>query len=111
MEINFSLQQKKKCEKNKKRLAFFKKGIYNTTCRCETATKNALLAQLVEHLTLNQGVRGSSPRRRRCRPDILLMNKTDIGSFYVFRYDMKSLICRMLPWSIFADEAFVLAVL
>ena len=24
----------------------------------------ALLAQLVEHLTLNQGVRGSSPRRR-----------------------------------------------
>ena len=26
--------------------------------------KDALLAQLVEHLTLNQGVRGSSPRRR-----------------------------------------------
>ena len=25
---------------------------------------DALLAQLVEHLTLNQGVRGSSPRRR-----------------------------------------------
>ena len=27
-------------------------------------TKYALLAQLVEHLTLNQGVRGSSPRWR-----------------------------------------------
>ena len=26
--------------------------------------KNALLAQLVEHLTLNQGVQGSSPWRR-----------------------------------------------
>ena len=25
---------------------------------------NALLAQLAEHLTLNQGVRGSNPRRR-----------------------------------------------
>ena len=31
------------------------------------AKQNALLAQLVEHLTLNQGVRGSSPRRRRQR--------------------------------------------
>ncbi len=30
----------------------------------KTASKYALLAQLVEHLTLNQGVRGSSPRWR-----------------------------------------------
>ncbi len=33
----------------------------------EVASKYALLAQLVEHLTLNQGVRGSSPRWRTTR--------------------------------------------
>ena len=32
--------------------------------RCKTFIMNALLAQLVEHLTLNQGVQGSSPWRR-----------------------------------------------
>ena len=43
-------------------LAFFEKGVYNIFCVKENA--HASLAQLVEHLTLNQGVRGSSPRRR-----------------------------------------------
>ena len=32
----------------------------------ETKTKQAPLAHLVEHLTLNQGVQGSSPWRRTC---------------------------------------------
>ena len=37
------------------------------SCRCgrhNNDTENAPLAQLVEHLTLNQGVQGSSPWRR-----------------------------------------------
>ncbi len=44
----------------KKRLAFLTIIIYNTPCVEEIHTQ-ALLAQLVEHLTLNQGVQGSSP--------------------------------------------------
>ena len=32
--------------------------------------KYALLAQLVEHLTLNQGVQGSSPWRRIGKPEL-----------------------------------------
>ena len=32
--------------------------------RCNSVNAFALLAQLVEHLTLNQGVQGSSPWRR-----------------------------------------------
>ena len=35
--------------------------VYNNACLVK---RNALLAQLVEHLTLNQGVQGSSPWRR-----------------------------------------------
>ena len=34
----------------------------------DEAITNALLAQLVEHLTLNQGVQGSSPWRRTREP-------------------------------------------
>ena len=37
------------------------------SCRCgrhNNDTENAPLAQLVEHLTLNQGVQGSNPWRR-----------------------------------------------
>ena len=41
-------------------LAISDAAIYNISC----VMKCAPLAQLVEHLTLNQGVRGSSPRRR-----------------------------------------------
>ncbi len=45
-------------------LAFYEKLYYNTFCSSGRRTNkmiNALLAQLVEHLTLNQGVQGSSP--------------------------------------------------
>ena len=51
----------------KKLLAFSKKLLYNITCVKETQKQNkenkenARLAQLVEHLTLNQGVQGSNP--------------------------------------------------
>ena len=49
----------------KKMLAFHKHFAYNNTCVQENGLfrnrKHALLAQLVEHLTLNQGVQGSSP--------------------------------------------------
>ena len=52
----------------KKVLAFHNNIAYNNTCvRQEKSspddkiTSYALLAQLVEHLTLNQGVQGSSP--------------------------------------------------
>ena len=40
---------------------------YNNSCveeQTHNQIANALLAQLVEHLTLNQGVQGSSPWRR-----------------------------------------------
>ena len=39
------------------------------SCRCgrrNNDTENAPLAQLVEHLTLNQGVQGSNPWRCIC---------------------------------------------
>ena len=48
----------------KKGVAFWQQLIYNTICVEEHETqkqKNARLAQLVEHLTLNQGVKGSNP--------------------------------------------------
>ena len=52
-------------QKIKKVLAFLYGYGYNNTCvRKDAEKQKALLAQLVEHLTLNQGVRGSSPRRR-----------------------------------------------
>ena len=51
----------------KKTLAKHKTLYYNNFCvlqRTQTAdTGHAPLAQLVEHLTLNQGVQGSSPWR------------------------------------------------
>ena len=43
-------------------LAFVLGMCYITTCPVED-TRNGPLAQLVEHLTLNQGVQGSSPWR------------------------------------------------
>ena len=47
----------------KKKLAFFSIVIYNVPCveSSQQFQMHALLAQLVEHLTLNQGVQGSSP--------------------------------------------------
>ena len=51
---------KKKMEKNGKRFGRTKIKDY----LCTRKTRNALVAQLVEHLTLNQGVQGSSPCRR-----------------------------------------------
>ena len=57
--------KKRRNSKNlKKLLAFSKKLLYNITCVKETQKQNkenARLAQLVEHLTLNQGVQGSNP--------------------------------------------------
>ena len=47
-------------EKNGKRFGRTKIKDY----LCTRKTRNALVAQLVEHLTLNQGVQGSSPCRR-----------------------------------------------
>ena len=49
-------------KKIKKVLAFWKNVLYNKHCVWEIYKKEyARLAQLVEHLTLNQGVQGSSP--------------------------------------------------
>ena len=57
--------KKRRNSKNlKKLLAFSKKLLYNINCVKETQKQNkenARLAQLVEHLTLNQGVQGSNP--------------------------------------------------
>ncbi len=50
-----------------KKLDFLMSVWYHISCaEAVKLSKNiyALLAQLVEHLTLNQGVRGSSPRWR-----------------------------------------------
>ena len=48
----------------KKVLAFWEMMYYNHFCVEKMNVGNALLAQLVEHLTLNQGVQGSSPWQR-----------------------------------------------
>ena len=47
--------------KNKKMLAFYHKVVYYTLCALKQAHTYGPLAQLVEHLTLNQGVQGSNP--------------------------------------------------
>ena len=62
----FFSSSKKNIKKIKKVLAILKYILYNKF-RLEETIKNisfALLAQLEEHLTLNQGVQGSSPWRR-----------------------------------------------
>ena len=55
-----------KIKKYKKMLALLNKLMYTLFC-CDdyniANNKYGPLAHLVEHLTLNQGVRGSSPRR------------------------------------------------
>ena len=52
----------KNVKNRKKQLTFWLP--YTIIQHVERQTTDALLAQLVEHLTLNQGVQGSSPWRR-----------------------------------------------
>ena len=49
-------------KKNGKTFGSFEKSSY--LCTRNSEIRHALVAQLVEHLTLNQGVQGSSPCRR-----------------------------------------------
>ena len=54
----------KKFVKKRKKCLHFQKGYYIITFvveRCDRKIRDARLAQLVEHLTLNQGVQGSNP--------------------------------------------------
>ena len=56
------------------------------SCRCErhnSDTENAPLAQLVEHLTLNQGVQGSSPWRCTRENCFWRLRSSGDGSFFV----------------------------
>ena len=60
---NEKFSNEKICKKRKKCL-HFQKGYYIITLvveRCDRKIRDARLAQLVEHLTLNQGVQGSNP--------------------------------------------------
>ncbi len=58
--------------------------MYNRFC-CRGSTSYAPLAQLAEHLTLNQGVQGSNPWRRTITEISDFMN---LGSFLF--YDLES---------------------
>ena len=75
-------------QKNSKKFGGIKKTSYLCNRKQEN---NALVAQLVEHLTLNQGVQGSNPCRRTkrekeyfslffCILPTRLMAHTDYGS-------------------------------
>ena len=83
-------------------------GIKKTSYLCNRKQEsNALVAQLVEHLTLNQGVQGSNPCRRtkrekeyffslffcivpslKCHTDILKLNRFFIGVKEYDSYEM-----------------------
>ena len=55
------------------------------SCRCgrhNNDKENAPLAQLVEHLTLNQGVQGSNPWRRTKRSLMIWSQEPGCGAFY-----------------------------
>ena len=57
------------------------------SCRCgrhNNDTENAPLAQLVEHLTLNQGVQGSSPWRCTRENCFWRLRSSGDGSFFAF---------------------------
>ena len=57
------------------------------SCRCgryNNYTENAPLAQLVEHLTLNQGVQGSSPWRCTRENCFWRLRSSGDGSFFAF---------------------------
>ena len=69
-------------------LAFWILLGYNHSCvvKYKQTIKYALLAHLVEHLTLNQGVRGSSPRRRTCKgPSLTDVRAVGLGLFILFK--------------------------
>ena len=60
----YSEKKQRNSIKNKKTLEIIKKILYNIPCvkeKINSIMRNAPLAQLVEHLTLNQGVQGSNP--------------------------------------------------
>ena len=59
------------------------------SCRCgrhNNDKENAPLAQLVEHLTLNQGVRGSSPWRCTRENRFWRHRSSGDGSFFGFNF-------------------------
>ena len=61
------------------------------SCRCgrhNNDKENAPLAQLVEHLTLNQGVQGSNPWRRTVK-SLLIWQRCRIGRlFLLYKFKM-----------------------
>ena len=62
---SFMLKNFKIFKKYKKKACIFPRHVYNNVCaENKTLIKCARLAQLVEHLTLNQGVQGSNPWSR-----------------------------------------------
>ena len=69
----------------KKPLAILLKVYYNVPCHSERVTNIhmifAPLAQLVEHLTLNQGVQGSSPWR--CTGSLGACVYAGLGAFFL----------------------------
>ena len=50
--------------------------------------KDALVAQLVEHLTLNQGVQGSNP----CRRTKVIVNHLEMIDDFVYGYPLPYLV-------------------
>ena len=64
------------------------------SCRCgrhNNDTQNAPLAQLVEHLTLNQGVQGSSPWRCTRENRFWRHRSSGDGSFFAPGYSLDTL--------------------
>ena len=54
--------------------------------KAQNNLRNAPLAHLVEHLTLNQGVRGSSPRRPTCKSIGFAEEAAESVFFLYFRF-------------------------
>ena len=52
-------------------------------CTRNSEIRHALVAQLVEHLTLNQGVQGSSPCRR-TNHEVMAASDVDVSHLFVF---------------------------
>ena len=68
--------------------------IYNQSCVLRNAKEHASLAQLVEHLTLNQGVQGSSPWRR---TQELIFGTLEPGGRFFFCSTAKTLYFQGFP--------------
>ena len=66
----------------KKMLAFFIATRYTMTC-VEMTQAQAPLAQLAEHLTLNQGVQGSNPWRRTSQITLYKSSRLDRELFCI----------------------------